>query len=273
MAHIRHRASNTVPTHLCWWQWPNILALDAVFIAVIWQHWLGYPGVAGSLVLGLSVWLTYTADRWMDVRGLPADRIVTDRHRFARRWEKELIIVWGAVLVADITLSLTGLSVAQFGAGLCLLALCIAYSIAVHRHLRIPKELLVAAIFTAGTGLYPLSGNHLPLRAAGLAALFLLAFANCSLIAFRERHIDGQMGRTSLARQHPRSRPWAFRGLLVAAVLGLVMAFGHSPQYLMVSVCAAGMFALGMVAERLSPEFFRVLADGILLLPVLCLLF
>ncbi|MBC2593648.1 hypothetical protein H5P28_05170 [Ruficoccus amylovorans] len=258
---------------LCWWQWPNVLAVDAALIAVIWQQWLGRPGMAAGAVLGLSVWLMYTGDRWLDVRGLPPERILTARHRFARRWAMELLVVWGAVLVAAAVLSVVGLTVAQFSAGVALLGVCVLYSVAVHRHLRVPKELLVALIFAAGTGIFPLTWDHLAFRLDGLAALFLLAFANCSLIAFRELSIDREMGRTSLARQHPASRVWAFRGLVVAFALGVVMAVGASPQYLMVSVCAAGMFALGMGGRRLSPELFRVLADLILLLPGLCLLF
>ncbi len=271
MAGIRHSGPETGPRPR-WWQWPNILAVDAVLIAVLWQQWLGHPGLAASAVLALSVWLTYTGDRWLDVRELPPERIVTDRHRFARRWEKELIVLWLVVLVADIVLSLTGLSLAQLASGGVLLALCIAYTLAVHRHYRIPKEVLVAVIFAAGTAIFPLNWGHFPLRLAGLITLFLLAFANCSLIAFRELDIDRRMNRTSLARQYPRSRAWAFRGLVLAAALGLLMGLGHSLQYLMVSVCAAGLFVLGMSAGRLSPELFRVLADALLLLPGLCLL-
>ncbi|MDP0494796.1 MAG: hypothetical protein Q7Q73_01185 [Verrucomicrobiota bacterium JB024] len=252
---------------LRWWQWPNILALDAVLIAVVWQHWLGYPGLAGSLVLALSVWLTYTGDRWLDVRGLPDEHIVTDRHRFARRWEKELAVIWVAVLVADIVLSLTGLTHQQFVTGLFMLGGCIAYSVAVHRHLRVPKEYLVALIFTLGTALYAAGQTPpLPLIPA-TSSLFLLAFANCSLIAFREMSIDVEMGRTSLARQHPGSRPWAFYALAAAGAISLYLGLTVAAQHLLVCVCAAGLFALGLAAERLPMELFRVLADTILLLP------
>ena len=255
-----------------WWQWPNLLALDAALIAVIWQQWLSTNGLAGALVLGLSVWLTYTGDRWLDVRGLPNGCIATKRHRFARRWQKELLVVWLAVLAADIVLSLAGLTWEQFVTGLVMLVLCVIYTVAVHRHLRVPKEALVAFIFAAGTGLFPLeAAPSVPLLAL-LLCLFLLAFANCSLIAFRELAIDEKMGRTSLARQHPNSRPWAFYALLAAALVGLWLGLACSTQYLMVSVCAISLYALGASAERVSPELFRVLVDTTLLLPALCLL-
>lgn len=254
------------------WQWLNIVSVDAMLIAVVWQQWLHPTQWAPMLVLGLSVWLVYTADRWLDVRSLPVEKLLTERHRFARRWHKELVPVWLLVLAADIALAITGLSHAQLLAGGALLLASLLYCVTVHRHRRVPKEILVALIFAAGAGIFQIDTAPPQLIFTSCLGLFLLAFANCSLIAFREIQIDRQMQRTSLARQHPGSHQWATHALILALMLGLGLSLFISTHYLPLSLCAGGLLALEQNAQRLHPEVFRVLADALLLLPALSLL-
>ena len=65
-----------------WWLWPNVLALDAPTVAVVWQRFLGWafdspvPAVA-SVVLGLTVWSIYLADRWWTPEAGPCTSRVT----------------------------------------------------------------------------------------------------------------------------------------------------------------------------------------------------
>ena len=64
------------------WQWPNVLGLDAAAIAMAWMGvFAAYsegnpPDAATYLVLGLSVWLTYLADRLLDVQNRPMHRLL-----------------------------------------------------------------------------------------------------------------------------------------------------------------------------------------------------
>lgn len=258
----------------CSWQWPNILAVDVALVAIVWQQWLGggVTGAAPALVLGLSVWLVYIADHWMDARNAAEQDLRSGRHRFARRWQRLLVPLWLCVLVADVMIALLGLSRLQMIAGALLLTGCLLYLSAVQRHWPVPKELIVALIFAAGAAVFLVGQLPLPLLAAGAGCLFLLAFANCSLIAFREIEIDRIMGHGSFAQQCPGGRVWALGCLVVAAVLGVVLGLCVWGRYLAISVSALGLLVLGTHAERLPPELFRVLADAMLLLPGLGLL-
>ena len=72
------------------WQWPNALALDAALIALLWLTALAGAlrvelSAAAYAVLGLSVWLTYMADRLYDVTPREANALLSVRHRFAKR--------------------------------------------------------------------------------------------------------------------------------------------------------------------------------------------
>ncbi len=264
----------SAPARIRWWQWPNVLALDAALIAVGWQQVLamGGLGLAAAVVLGLSVWLVYTADRWLDARALRPDQLVTARHRFARRWQKEIILIWGTVLVADVAIALGGLSREQLQAGFALLGVTLLYAVAVHRRWKIPKELLVAGIFTAGVCLFvPFHwGEHCNcMHEWGypmLNSLFLLALGNCVIIAFRERELDQLMGRHSLARRWPLSI-WLIIGLLAVHLIWLAGAHFSQAAFALVAACSLGLIALQTLGQRLSPEVFRVLADSLLLLP------
>ncbi len=70
------------------WLLPNLLSLDAPIIAIIWQSLLAnYASLplrlTGRIVLGLTVWSIYIADRLLDVRQ-PAGLNESPRHRFYR---------------------------------------------------------------------------------------------------------------------------------------------------------------------------------------------
>lgn len=254
------------------WQWPNILAVDAAIIAVLWQQWLNRTGTIPALVLGLSVWLIYTADRLLDAQKLSDNQLLTARHRFAHRWQKPLFLVWLIVLLIDISLAVTGLTPEQFLSGAVLLGLGVGYTLAVYHRRRIPKELLVALIFALGTRVFLIGPFPNPALFTATLGLFLLAFANCVFIAYREMTLDRQMQHPSLARQHPRSRTWAFIGLAVACALGLTLATTVSTHYLMLSISSIALILLGYYAHQFPAELFRVLADAVLLIPGLSLL-
>lgn len=255
------------------WQWCSALSLDAVLVAVVWQQWLHPTGPVPALVLGLSVWLVYCADHWLDVRCLAPHQIQTSRHRLIHRLRHSLPLLWSAVLAVNLSLALSGLSPAQFGAGCVLLAVCAGYIICTQiRRLTVPKELIVAAIFACGAVVFQIGSAPLPLLIAPCSGLFLLAFANCSLIAHKEIGTDRQMGFDSLAIQSPSSRVCAIAALFAAAVLGLALTLFSAHSGVALSLCACALLLLEHHSERLGQEAFRQMADAVLLLPVLFLL-
>ena len=144
--------------------WINILSLDAPVVAALWQGFFAQLfqvqiSLAARVVLGLSVWLAYVADRWMDGKMLPIGAAVTLRHQFAQRHAHAIAIAWVLVFVGNVMLSLIGLSEREFMFGLGLAGLVLGYLAFVHfrslqRHVGRTKELLVAFLFSAGCGVF-----------------------------------------------------------------------------------------------------------------------
>ena len=78
--------------------WPNVLSLDAALIAVLWYTLFADSiGTArtgsAALVLALSVWLTYTADRLFDVSKRQPEHLLSTRHQFAKTLPETMELV------------------------------------------------------------------------------------------------------------------------------------------------------------------------------------
>lgn len=263
------------------WQWPNVLAVDAAFIAVGWWLLLARqmnlaPEPMAGIVLGLSVWLVYTADRWLDVRGADPHNLPTARHRFARTHFRILPWIWGGILALDLGVALTALSPETIRAGCLVVLLALAHTLAAQGRFRprIPKEIRVSLIFAAGVGLFFVEHTGLwPPIAAPLLLLGGLCFLNCATLSIREAKIDTAMGRTSLARSHNYGRGAnAVLALILMAAAGLLLPSGGTVS-VSIFLCALGLLLLNGPGRRLHPECFRVLADGVLLLPWVVILF
>src|SRR4051794_36685341 len=98
----------TAHTRWSWWQWPNLLGLDAPIVAIVWQALLGAAGHAaialpGRLGLFLAVWAVYLTDRLLDAR-TPARTGATEpaRHQFAREHGRILLALLVAVLACGL---------------------------------------------------------------------------------------------------------------------------------------------------------------------------
>lgn len=275
-----------------WWQWPNVLALDAALVGMGWlilvARGLELDATLAPVapwVMGLSIWLVYMADRWLDVRGLPLDAILTVRHRLMKRVGKRLLPVWCALLLADCVLALGGLSGWTIEDGIVLFVVCCAHTVlAQRRYFRLPlKEVVVGMVF-GGSLLVFLWGNalfyYLPLSVSSDKVLLalcsllfgILCFANCALIAERERDVDQALGRASIATRFPgRGRVWAAVAVL-AGLLGWRLIPDDMPALpLAFAICGMLLGLLGVLRESFPVEIFRVLADTVMLLPWLLL--
>ncbi|TWU26927.1 hypothetical protein Pla52o_07830 [Novipirellula galeiformis] len=234
---------------------PNILSLDAPLVAIGWQ-WLivvAFPNPASAtadvpanhasvmpasipsgsfphapaVVLFITVWLIYMADRLMDCRRMDFSQKAPLRHRFAKRWSKLLWPLWGAMLITGGLVAILYVHRELLAAGAILLVFVLAYSGAVHfcQSLRnaLPKEFIVGSLFAIGVSL-PVLTSHLTLSlviAIGvLAALFVL---NCLCVAKAQRASDRQQGIGSAILMYPglaTRLPW-FASMLAAASAGL----------------------------------------------------
>jgi hypothetical protein len=270
-----------------WWLWPTILSLDAPAVALVWQALLArVVGVSLAThhvgLLGLSVWLAYAADRWIEGWRLTPQTVRTQRHAFFLRWRWPAFAVWVAVLLGAVGLAGVRLNSREWLASIGLLAVTLAYLLShqlLHRHhpWRVPKELCVAGIIALGAGLYPAAlaperGGELVIP---LLLLGCLGLANCLLISSWDREVDAQHGQTSLALRFN----WVNRlalGLPVGlAGLGAGLALVASGAMRDLAWCAAAsaglLSVLALTQRHLGRERARVLVDLALLTPLVAL--
>lgn len=246
------------------WQWPNVLGLDAAVIAVCWAAFFAVgreaaaaPGWAAYTVLGLSVWLTYMADRLLDAAAHPMGALLAQRHRFARKHRALLFRFWMAVLVINGLIALQALSEAQLQRGFVLFLACLIYTL-LNRLLSkyyFPKELFVAVIFTAGTQVFQVP----PALDSAVIALGLLCLVNCLMIADQEQEVDAHLQvRSAIAHV-----PSPGIGLLLAITLVFELITGPRGPILISAAALAILFA---GRHRIPAEIYRVICDSALLL-------
>jgi len=256
------------------WLLPNLLSLDAPLVAVVWQDLLARSTASplrwpARLVLGLTVWAIYLADRLLDVRR-PAVGPESARHSFYRRHRRGAALLLLAVVSADAAVTIFLLRPAVFHTGLFALAGVLSYLAVVHLGLgwRPPKEILVALLFVTGTFLVAWTwdaaeGRPLLLPAA---AFFLLCLANLVAIEtweWRELRVEAS------GRPQPLVLGLGAHLPLWTAALGAAcLLFGSSPWFGAVGAAAALTAALTLVGRRLPLTVRRVLIDAVLLTPL-----
>jgi hypothetical protein len=243
------------------WLWLNLLSLDAPIVALVWQNFLAriYPVAlypAGRCALGLTVWAIYLADRLLDVRDSAPDA-ETPRHNFYRRYRRFAWMLLATVLCADLLVTFLWLRPAVFANGLLVAAGVIVY-LGVFPLGRIRgawKQPAAAILFTIGVFLVAWTGTASPVQSLGwpAAAFCALCFGNLVIIENWERN------------RRIKRRAGIWLSLLAVACI----AAGHSRWYFAVAASAAGLAALILPGENISRNARRVLADAVLLIPLL----
>lgn len=263
-----------------------MLSLDAPIVSMLWQALLarvadvhlGWPRV---FVLGVSVWLAYAADRWIEGWRLDTAQIQTPRHFFYQRFRWPVAALWVAAFAIDLGIAFTRLSRTDLIAGFVLVAAVAAYLLShqlVHRHhpWRLPKELLIAVLLSGGVGVFLVEAPRRGDVLMPLALFALLCFANCALISIWERHVDVAHGQTSLAVDSALNTR-AIRQLpLLIIMLAVVAAIGDVGAARLAAIAAAASAALLTMVDfgerRIGRQPARVLADVALMVPVVPLL-
>jgi hypothetical protein len=250
------------PQRTPFWLWMNLLGLDAPLVAVVWQGFVAlcYPSVlrpAGRVMLGLTVWAIYLADRLLDLRSQSTDA-GTLAHRFCRRNYKLAGSLLAFILVADVLVAFVWLRPAVFSNGLLVGAGVITYfgAFPVGGIAARWKPVAAAILFTTGVFLVAWTGTENPERTLGwpAVAFSLLCLTNLGLIRCWER------------------QQRTVRAGIGILLLALVCAFyGVSHWYAAVALSAAGLAALAFRGDRLSHAARRVLADAVLLSPLVFL--
>ncbi len=265
------------------WLWPNLLGLDAPAVAVAWQ-WL-FARVFSSdlppafhLILGLSVWCVYLADRLLDATRAPETGVQTDRLRFTQRHFGALSAVTIAATLANLFLIIRHVPRPLMVTGLITAGLLgVYYLIRLEGSARIasaiPREILCGLIFGLGCVIAPHAFLPPDERSGFLVATFFLGLvcsANCVLISAWEKEEDIAGNDRSMATSRSRIIPHmahALTGLIIlSAALSII-----GPWRIHLAVCLSAL-ALRMMLhfeDHLSQPSLRVLADAVLLTPLL----
>jgi hypothetical protein len=242
-----------------WWLWPNVLALDAPAVAVVWQQFLGRAfGVAvpaaASVVLGLTVWGIYLADRWWDARGGTGTQA---RHAFAAA-NPGMIGVSAAALVAAGGFALT-LPTSYLAAGAALAAVVAVYFGLVHLlkptavTARGGKEMLVGLLFAAGVAVPLVAEGRDAVRwVPAVCGFGVVCWLNCRVIDRWEGEVRGDDIREPAL------------GITTFVFASLVL---RSVAFALASA-AALLLVVHTAEPRIGPRLARVLADLVLLTPL-----
>jgi hypothetical protein len=284
------------------WLWPNLLSLDAPAVAVLWQAlfvrcFRARFDVLSAVLLPLTVWLIYSADRvldaWSNSRSLP-------RHEFHGQHWRAILAAWIVAFAAAGWLAWKRLPDALFTRGLALLAIVAIYFAFVHLtpRRRWPKEFAVAILFAAGVSLAAWQQIRSAADIATVAVFCCLCWINCAAIDQWERRGRLPHTRTKLkpAVRSPQIRrslnplvrlsrmgailrtavplnAWPVRAAAIALGLTALLLLHEQRPILggAETLSAFAFAALDGAKDRLSTDALRVLADVALLTPLLFL--
>ncbi len=266
-----------------WWLWPNVLSLDAPLVAIIWQE-----GFAQSLgvelewlhrcILGLCVWLVYCGDRILDGWRLVVP-VQSARHEFARVHWRPLSFAFGVGFLSAVYFALE-LPPSELIGGLGLLLLVGIY-FGLHHHSATRqrvgcfKEWMAGSGFAVGTVFFVLLQAEISIGLIILCTSWAgLCSVNCLMIAGWDKDNDEMMNHPSLARRWVEMEsfiPW----ILVSIMLLVMGAAWLDQRCLMLTaalwISAIGLLELARNRETMSGPLRRVLADGVLLSPIIFL--
>jgi hypothetical protein len=247
------------------WLWFNLLSLDAPLIALVWQDFLArcYPTLlrpTGRGALGLTVWAVYLADRLLDVRH-PVSALESMRHQFYRQHRGHVIALLAIIVCADALLTILWLRPAVFDSGLVLTGCVVAYlaTFAFAGWSGNAKKPLAAVLFTSGTFLIAWSSAGHP-----VSQLLWPAAAFCALCLGNLIMIE-RWSQQELPYARHTTHELACLMLLGACLL----SEGSSTWFVAIMMSAAALAALARWGRTISGDVRCVLADAVLLTPLL----
>ncbi|GIV39621.1 MAG: hypothetical protein KatS3mg033_1421 [Thermonema sp.] len=268
------------------WKWLRALSIDvclsacAVLYAFSYLSQQALTQLPPYLILGISVWLIYTADHLWDALRI-RHRAHTFRHRVHQRFFKPLTAVGGLLLVVDVWLlwRWAPAPVIYAGLGLGLFsAIHFALELLPYCWVDVSKELRVAAIYIAGAGLWHWAACRLRCLTGDTyllgGSLLLLAWANLLIIAMYERHSDQKDGQRSLAQWLPdRHMHRLIVTLIIWAALLAAALWQHPALMLVLWAMATTLWAVVRYPSFFSEkERYRIVSDSAFLYPFLLLL-
>ncbi|MEY3394816.1 MAG: hypothetical protein RL346_1052 [Verrucomicrobiota bacterium] len=233
------------------------------------------------LILGLSTWCIYLADRLYDVMR-NQKTLETSRHDFTRN---HLHALCGVLVIISIC---NGILIARYLpkplliSGLVTLSCVGMYYLIRLSRLKhfisvIPREVMCGMLFAVGCAIAPHAYAGKPWTESPALMLTMLIYgmvcsASCILISVWETAADNAAADLSIVGTHERLLTYLPSALMILAVLSFALAW-ILPWHALIAI---GMSAVLLrltyhYRKRLSALHTRVLADAVLLTPLLFL--
>ncbi|MGL4549635.1 MAG: hypothetical protein ACRC33_00495 [Gemmataceae bacterium] len=260
-----------------WWFLPSWLGLDAPCVVTTWTWAIsrstGLPlSVRPAAAMFLVVWSIYLSDRLIDVARCRDWERATGRLRFGRRFRPLFV-----ACLAGCTAGIAGLLWLGLPGKVVERAALVAAGVAAHFALfvvpvatreKLPgKEFGVGLFF--GLGAFACLGATVAAVRLFAAVAVLVAY-NCLVIAARDADSDRANDPGGASRWWKTMGPDLLRaGAALSAASALWAAFADEKAFfLAVGVAFAALTALLSIAERLSGDAVRALADFALFTPL-----
>jgi len=232
------------------------------------------------LALGISVWIIYTADHLSDAYST-VHEAHSYRHRFHQRYFRPLSIALATVATGSLYL-LTRLPPVIIYSGVSILALVVLYFVLIHvrtssHHL--PKELIIAILYSLGIFLAPLSlsSGMTPLVFILFIQFVMLALVNLLIISWYERANDLKDGYTNFVNQVGESKALSIIRTIILSLylsVSLSMVLGGFSLYNLkaqaIVLCMVLTLHLITRYRHLfgNPARYRTLADAVFCYPI-----
>jgi hypothetical protein len=247
------------------------VALGAVASAAFFGRLLGVHVLPqGYLLLGIIVWLIYTADHLLDAWSMK-ETAISERHRFHQKHFLIIIIVF--IVVAAFALVLTFMIRVQLiTAGIIFGTFVVTYLL-VNRWMKYFKELTGSLLYTGGVllpawSLHNEPFTHHQLLSIGIFALVVLT--NMLIFARFSMEEDRFNRQKSLATILGTTSMNVLIRLVVAACI-LVMIYeavnGVSPELAILFIMELGLVLVFELKYFRVSDRYRVYGDAVFLLP------
>ncbi|MFZ9941757.1 MAG: hypothetical protein ACO3F7_06360 [Luteolibacter sp.] len=269
------------------WLLPNLLSLDAPLVAIAWLHvfvktWrLGYMPWEAYLVLGLTVWAVYIADRLLDVSILGSNSPkLSIRHQFHQQHRKffTTALVISSCIVVALVISRMPMSIyVKFLLGGLLVAGFFGLSmLASQDEQEIPhaKNIIAgfgfafgtamfAQLYRTGFDLWEMIGSREFLSFAALCVL------NISAIDIWEHANRSPDRETKASDELSLTLPLTILAATALASALIDRSEANRPFFYSILTGTALLYMLNRMRPNLSMDSMRVLADVAMLAPVL----
>lgn len=239
------------------------------------MHWSVY------VAMGLCTWLVYTLDHLIDAKDLD-ESAVTLRHRVHVRCFKPITYSWLFLLVVALSVVVLYLPLQTILYGLGALTIVTIHFVLVYLlgkrvSVLVHKELGVALAYAFGVFVGPVSylDFNSPKVLFLFGAIFFIALLNLLLFSYFDYEADQNQGQTSIVRGLGIRRSLVLigctAGVSVVCASYSLLEGGYGIFFVLSSMTGCLLLLLRYRTFFEVDDRYRILGDGVFLLPVIFL--